>query len=268
MIFEGLLRVCSTCRACGGLMYVIDPTETSHPFCDVEPTELEVLSGKLFEAVTNGYTDTAKQIEAQMDRIDQVINLAGSAAEYTTWGWPVFPLARNGKQPAISKAAGGHGFRDATIVTERITKWWTRHPDHNIGLATGHKFDVIDVDTKDSKGNPSPAGINSFLTLLRAKDLPEVHGLAVTASGGMHLYVKPTGKGNYAGTHHVDETQEELRAKGFQPKRMVMPPGIDYRGMGGYVVAPPSTLGERWRSYTWLIEPSPEIKELQAEQDF
>jgi hypothetical protein len=27
-----------------------------------------------------------------------------------------------------------------------VLAWWTRHPQANIGLATGHRFDVLDVD--------------------------------------------------------------------------------------------------------------------------
>jgi hypothetical protein len=39
-----------------------------------------------------------------------------------------------------------HGVKDATCNRARILAWWTRHPQANIGLATGHLFDVLDVD--------------------------------------------------------------------------------------------------------------------------
>jgi hypothetical protein len=39
-----------------------------------------------------------------------------------------------------------HGVKDATTNRARILAWWTRHPQANIGLATGHRFDVLDVD--------------------------------------------------------------------------------------------------------------------------
>jgi hypothetical protein len=168
----------------------------------------------------------------------ETLDIGSAAYEYTKWRWPVFPLARHGKAPAIPKTKGGKGFKDATTDSTRIEKWWDRHPDHNIGLATGHMFDVIDIDTKDSDGNPSSAGVMSFMELLESGKIPECHGVAITASGGTHLFVKATGKGNYAGIR----------------------PGIDYRGLGGYVVAAPSTLGRPGRSYSWLVEPSPIIK--------
>ena len=55
----------------------------------------------------------------------------------------------------------------------------------------------------------------------------------------MHFYLLPTGKGN--------------RVKFAYP-------GLDYRGKGGYVCAPPSTLGDRRRSWSWLTMPSPAIR--------
>jgi hypothetical protein len=39
-----------------------------------------------------------------------------------------------------------HGLKDATCNRARILAWWTRHPQANIGLATGHRFDILDVD--------------------------------------------------------------------------------------------------------------------------
>jgi hypothetical protein len=39
-----------------------------------------------------------------------------------------------------------HGVNDATTNRARILAWWTSHPQANIGLATGHRFDVLDID--------------------------------------------------------------------------------------------------------------------------
>lgn len=237
VIYDGLLDVYSTCRDCGQRMKVITADQHSHPTCATVQTQLESLSDLLCMEQRTGDEEAERDTIALINSLVD-IELADAAMTFTEWGWPVFPLAKHAKAPAIPKRKGGKGFKDATTDTGRIKRWWTRHPEHNIGLATGHTFDVIDIDTKDSDGNPSPEGVRSFMKLLEGHDLPQCHGIAVTASGGMHLYVKPTGKGNFAG----------LR------------PGIDYRGLGGYVVAPPSTLGAPGRSYTWLVEPSPIIK--------
>jgi hypothetical protein len=50
-----------------------------------------------------------------------------------------------------------HGVNDATCKRARVLAWWARHPQANIGLATGHRFDVLDVD--------GPAGAHAIRTL-------------------------------------------------------------------------------------------------------
>lgn len=237
-LFDGLLDCFSTCRDCGTTMRVINAEQRSHPCCAIVETQLESMADLLTSEL--GREDWAQaELTEQMMNDVAVLELGQHATIFTEWGWPVFPLGKRSKAPAIPKAKGGQGFKDATNNTARIQKWWTRHPDHNIGLATGHEFDVIDIDTKEAdKVTPTTVGLESFFNLLNAKAIPEVHGIAITATGGMHLYVKPTGKGNFAGIR----------------------PGIDYRGRGGYVVAPPSQLRGKGRQYTWLVEPSPIIK--------
>jgi hypothetical protein len=184
-------------------MQVINLLDLAHPCCDPD----------------------LKLVEEKVD--DQ---LAACAVQYAGWGWPVFPLAARSKQPAIPKAQGGHGFLDATTDVGRIEPWWDRHPRHNIGVATGHMFDVIDIDT-DKGGNESLA------ELLAAHRIPTVHAVARTGSGGLHLYIE---------LRHARNGQNILA-------------GVDYRGLGGYVAAAPSTRGGT-QSYVWLVTPSPIIK--------
>jgi Bifunctional DNA primase/polymerase, N-terminal len=104
-----------------------------------------------------------------------------------------------------------HGVKDATTNRARILAWWTRHSQANIGLATGHRFDVLDVD--------GPAGTQAIRTLAATHGLQSSGPLVRTGGGGWHFYLAPTGLGNAspAGLAHVD-----------------------WRGRGGYVVAPPS----------------------------
>lgn len=225
-------------------MTVLDARETVHPTCTPKPSTVETLGVDWLSAVTEGALIEATKLEDEIEEIDsRPPPLAAAAVRYASFGWPVFPLKTGcnycrrctpqnpcGKHPFIPKRKGGQGFKDATCDVDRIKSWWTRHPTHNIGLATGHLFDVLDVDI--------PAGIPSFLNLVADNRIPQAYGLVSTANGGLHVYLKPTGKGN---------------AKKFLP-------GLDYRALGGYVVAPPSTLGPRWRSYRWLTIPSPNIK--------
>jgi hypothetical protein len=104
-----------------------------------------------------------------------------------------------------------HGVKDATTNRARILAWWTRHPQANIGLATGHRFDVLDVD--------GPTGARAIQDLAAAHDLRSSGPLVRTGGGGWHFYLRPTGLGN-------------IRPQGLAH--------VDWRGRGGYVVAPPS----------------------------
>jgi hypothetical protein len=113
-----------------------------------------------------------------------------------------------------------HGVNDATTNRARILAWWTRHPQANIGLATGHRFDVLDVD--------GPAGTHAIRTLAATHDL-QSSGPLVRTGGGWHLYLAPTGLGNVR----------------FQDLEHV-----DWRGLGGYVVAPPSRHASG-QAYQW-----------------
>ena len=114
-----------------------------------------------------------------------------------------------GKHPLGSLVP--HGIKDATTNRARVLAWWTRYPQANIGLATGHRFDVLDVD--------GPAGAQAIRTLAAEHGLQSAGPLVRTGGGGWHFYLAPTGLGNArpAGLAHVD-----------------------WRGRGGYVVAPPS----------------------------
>lgn len=219
----------TTCRDCGGLLHTTDGA-TVHPGCTPKPTKAERLAQEWLAAVEAGDTETEQRLQTEIDEIDnRPPRLLDAALKYASWGWPVFPLKPGTKQPATP-----HGFKDATTDHEHIVNWWRKYPGANIGLPTGHRFDVIDIDT--------PVGPITYTQLLAEEDphtgtgvIPDTHGQAATANGGLHLYVPATGAGNGAR----------------------IAPGIDYRGKGGYVVAPPSTLRQPGRSWSWIEHPSP-----------
>jgi hypothetical protein len=115
-----------------------------------------------------------------------------------------------------------HGVKDATCNRARVLAWWTRHPQANIALATGHAFDVLDVD--------GPEGEQAIQTLAAAHGLHSVGPLVRTGGGGWHYYVAPTGLGN------------------ARPADLAR---VDWRGRGGYVVAPPSR-HVSGQAYQWV----------------
>lgn len=137
----------------------------------------------------------------------------------------VFPVQPRGKAPITR-----HGFKDASTDIDIIRRWWTTTPNANIGAPTGHRFDVIDID--------GPEGFRSLGEMRARGILPDHIGRTSTPGDppwrppGMHYLITPTGDGN----------STRIR------------PGIDYRGVGGYVVLPPS-IGPNGDRYEWLNPP-------------
>lgn len=135
-----------------------------------------------------------------------------AAAIYAAAGVPVFPCVDGEKRP-ITK----HGFLDATTDPLTVRRWWSHWPGANIGIPTGSRsgIDVVDVDVH---GAPGPAAFR------RAEAAGLVGGWVATVrtpSGGMHAYFPC----------HSDR---------HQPSWQAASAGIDFRGTGGYVIAPPS----------------------------
>jgi Bifunctional DNA primase/polymerase, N-terminal len=127
-----------------------------------------------------------------------------------------------GKHPLGSLVP--HGVKDATSNRARILAWWTRYPQANIGLATGHRFDVLDVD--------GPAGAHAIRILAAEHGLQSSGPLVRTGGGGWHFYLAPTGLGN------------------AHPAGLAY---VDWRGRGGYVVAPPSRHASG-HPYQWVVD--------------
>jgi hypothetical protein len=157
--------------------------------------------------------------------------------DYAGRGWPVFPLhtpmtfgpktgadrakcscgdgscQNQGKHPRTS-----NGLRDATTDLELIERWWDRWPDANIGVRTGDMFDVLDLDGTDALDALDDA----------APGAPALVGPMVHTGRGLHIYMTASGTGN---------------------RNPLLAGGVDWRGRGGYVVAPPSLhhLGHRYQ---------------------
>lgn len=141
------------------------------------------------------------------------------ALRYARLGWPVLPL--NGKLPRVE-----HGSKDATLDKAQIFAWWKKWPTANIGLATGHKFFAVDVDSK--------AGGEETWDTLRAQYVALPNTIEqITGTGGKHiLFALP-----------ADFTVQNSQGK--------LGPGIDIRGAGGYIVAAPSIHPLTRREYSW-----------------
>jgi Bifunctional DNA primase/polymerase, N-terminal len=157
---------------------------------------------------------------------------ARAAQAYAALGYPVVPMhtARPGGGCSCPDPAcpdpGKHprlaGWtRLAATEPATVRGWWERWPDANLGLATGRRFDVLDLDGRQ--------GVEALRAALQIAPPEHPGPVARSGSGGWHLLYAPTGYGNRVG----------LLA------------GVDWRGRGGLIVAPPSRHATGHR-YAWV----------------
>ncbi|RYV49372.1 bifunctional DNA primase/polymerase [Pengzhenrongella frigida] len=142
-------------------------------------------------------------------------SLAEAALGFAQAGIAVFPCVSLGKVPLTA-----HGFKDASADPNRVESWWRKHPDANVGLPTGAAsgVDVVDIDVHGQA--------SGFPALERARDAELVNTwvwVVRTPSGGLHAYFP-----------HPPGSQQ----RSWQSPRT----HIDFRGDGGYVIAPPSRI--------------------------
>lgn len=150
---------------------------------------------------------------AALIRVDRTPDLAAAARSLAAAGVPVFPCEPDGKRPLTRR-----GFLDATSDPGQVTAWWSRTPDANIGLPTGAPSGVVVVDV-DVHGS-----VDGRAAWRRASEAGLVDGaglLVRTPTGGAHAYFPAT-----SGTE-----QRSWQAGNA---------GVDFRGDGGYIIAPPS----------------------------
>lgn len=124
-----------------------------------------------------------------------------------------------GKHPRVRRGVG-----EATGDPRIIRAWWGGWPHAGIAIATGHLVDVVDIDSADA--------LRTVADLAAAGRIPGPIATARTGRpGGVHWIIPASGAGN---------------AQGHGPFA-----GIDYRGVGGYIIAAP-TVHRTGRAYTWV----------------
>ena len=130
-----------------------------------------------------------------------------------------------GKHPRVAR-----GLHAASLDPEAVARWWSRWPTANIGIRTGDASGVVVLDI-----DPAHGGSRSIKSLIdRHGDLSGVPRVR-TGSGGWHLFFACSGRPIHNSAGRVGE-------------------GLDIRGDGGYVIAPPSVHASG-RSYVWEIDP-------------
>jgi hypothetical protein len=167
-----------------------------------------------------------------------------AAQTYAALGFAVVPMhaTRPGRGCTCSDAGcsdpGKHprlrGWKRLAAVDPAIVgEWWRRWPDANLGLATGRRFDVLDLDGEQ--------GVEALRAVLSIAPVEHSGPVARTGGGGWHLLYARTGLGNRVG----------LLA------------GVDWRGRDGLIVAPPSRHPSGYR-YTWVRPLAATLPEVPA----
>ena len=146
------------------------------------------------------------------------------ALRYVSQGWAVLPVAPGDKVPAVR---GGRGVYDATTNAAMVRHIWTRWPRNNIGIAGGPASGLLVLDVDPRNGGDETLG-----TLERRFGALPLSPRVLTPGGGQHLYFR-----------HPSE---------FLRTRSTLGDGLDVKGNGGFVIAPPSIHPNGGR-YTWDV---------------
>lgn len=163
---------------------------------------------------------------------------AEAALHSAARGWHVFPAVIEGGSKKSHKSAQHSDGRKwgATTDADEIRRDFARRPEALLGIVTGPKsgFFVIEADTLDGHGVDGIGNLRDLIA--RNGDLPNTVE-AESPSGSRHLYFRwPDGA--------------EIRNSAGK-----IAPGIDVRGDGGMVIAPPSYRADKGAAYRWINPP-------------
>lgn len=137
--------------------------------------------------------------------------IATAALAYAARGWSVVPIEARGKRPLVA----WRGLQQRIADPAEIGRWYRHWPGANVGIVTGRTSGLVVIDI-----DPALGGDSSLEAIEAAHGPLRPTVEAYTRGGGRHLYYAHPGVAT--------------------PNRVAPLPGIDVRGDGGCVVAPPS----------------------------
>ncbi len=140
-----------------------------------------------------------------------------AALAYLALGFSVIPLEPGDKKPLFAWAK----YQKTKATEDEVRGWFLRNPEANIGIVTGQASGVVVVDVDDDE---APKQLKL--------PFPDTIKVKTGRKGGMHYYYRYPGRSVPCG----------VKIAGL---------GIDIRGDGGYVVAPPSVHPSGVK-YEWL----------------
>lgn len=146
-----------------------------------------------------------------------------AALGYLAAGFSIIPIRPRDKRPLVAWKP----FQRRRATPEEVEGWYQRWPNAGVGIVTGAISGIIVLDVD---GEPGVASLRELLPQT-PEGVPEgiVSWIVGTPRGGWHVYFAHPGGA----------------VANFAKRR----PGLDRRGDGGYVVAPPSG------GYEWITSP-------------
>ncbi len=146
------------------------------------------------------------------------------ARDYLDRGWGTIPIKKMSKQPAIPS---WKAYQDRRPTHDEITAWDIQYPDCNVAVICGavSGLVVLDIDSEDGR-----------LWLKKNGCVMPPTPRAESSPGKAHFYFQHPG--------------------GVVKNMIRKIPGIDIKGDGGYVVAPPS-IHPSGATYRWIDGFSP-----------
>lgn len=146
--------------------------------------------------------------------------MRGAALALAARGMTVFPVRAGTKYPLVAWST------EATTDPQTIAEWWARWPAASVAVACGPSgLVVVDLD--------GPTGMQSWAALVAEHSDVETCSVSTGRDGGgAHLWFR------------ADEGAPVPNSAGR------LGPGVDVRGAGGMVLAPPSR-HRTGRRYQW-----------------
>lgn len=152
-----------------------------------------------------------------------------AALGYARNQWSVIPMRARDKRPLIK----WFEFQQRLATEQEIDAWYRRWPTANVGIVTGAISGIVVLDI-----DPRHGGEQGLAQWEMAHGPLPISIEARTGGGGRHVYFKHPG--------------------GIIHNRVGIVPGIDLRGDGGCVVAPPS-IHRSGNAYTWVSGHEPDM---------
>jgi len=151
-----------------------------------------------------------------------------AALEFLEWGWAVIPLSATEKHPLVKWKQ----FQTELPTEVDVERWWTAWPDADVGVITGaiSGLCVVDADNEEARER----------AILEGYESP----ISVKTKRGWHYYF----------AHPLDGGWRGPRSGVNAGDHWIGQNGLDFRGDGSYVKAPPST------GYQWSVPEGFEIR--------